>query len=497
MTDELAAAVGTDDPDDHAEDQSEGRHDVRVARNAAVLAIAEVVGKAGSLVYTVLAARALTTSDYGAFAYAVSLSLILASVAAWGFDEYVIQRASRDRGSLHGLISAALTGKMLLAFPLFAGVGFLVAGGRPSGDAVLAMVLVFGAAVADLVSDTGRAAATVRERLTGVSVALVVNRVITAGLAVAALVAGGGLVTISVAYLVGSLSGMVATVVVVHRLGVPLRLTPRVGPSLQLGRSAWAIGVTTVLGLILFRIDAVILEALQGDAEVATYTVAYRLVETVLFVSWSIGRATLPVLAKDEDPVRIRRIIEGALGALSVVYVPFAVVAIFAAEPSITLIFGSQYGELSAQVLQLLAVAPLAFAVSYVLNQVLIARAAFVTLLWISLGTTVLNIVLNLVLIPVWRSRGAGVATVISYAAAGLTTWLVLRRRGLHINPFAGWGPSVVGGAALAVVMVVLTLPVLVEILIGGVAFVAVWWVTARRWTPDQVDLVRRMLPTP
>ena len=77
----------------------------RPARNAAVLAQAEIVGKVGTLAYTVIAARALTTDDYGAFAYAVSVSLLLATLPTWGFDDLVVQRGAADLRRLDGLVA--------------------------------------------------------------------------------------------------------------------------------------------------------------------------------------------------------------------------------------------------------------------------------------------------------------------------------------------------------------------------------------------------------
>lgn len=476
---------------------SAGDDTLRTARNAALLAVAEVVGKAGSLVYVVLAARALGRDEFGAFSYAVALSLLLSSVAAWGFDEFLIQRASSDPERRESLARTAVTGKLLLALPTFGLVGVLVSSGRPSAAATTTLVLVFVAAVADLLSDTARAVATVHERLGGVSVALVVNRVLTAGVAVVAIVLGGGLVTIASAYLVGSLSGLAVSAVVVGRLGTRLVPGGSVADVLAVGRSAWAIGITTVFGLVLFRIDTVLLEAITNDEEVARYTVAYRLVETVLFVSWSVGRAVLPVLARDRDPLRSRQVVEGASGAIAAVYVPFALVALFAARPTIALLFGPQYGDTAVASLQLLAPAPLLFAFGYVLDRVLMARGAFRTSMVVVVGAAALNVLLNVVWIPTHGARGAAVATGVSYGVQGLVTLLVLRGRGTVVNPLRQWVVPVVAGVPMAGVFLGLgdRLHVVVAVAIAGLVYAVGWGALAARLAPTQAELVRGLVP--
>lgn len=466
----------------------------RTARNAAVLSVAEVVGKAGSLVYTILAARALEPDGYGAFAFAVAASLIVSSLAAWGFDELMMQRASTDPERLEDLAGQAVASKLLVGIPMFVLVGLVLLPSRPDAAAGTALLLVFAAALLDLLSDSGRATATVRERLTGVSVALVVNRIVTAGLAVAALLAGGGLVAISAAYLVGSAGGAAMTFVVVRRLGVRLRPRGRPRDAGRMLRGSWALGLSTVLGLILFRADAVILEAVRGDAAVGRYTVAYRLVENVLFVAWSVGRAAFPMLATAEGAGQVQRVLRRASGAVASVYAPFVIVALLRAGPVLELLFGDAYGDVAARSLQVLAATPLVFAVGYLLGQVLIARGDFVSALWVFGGAAAVNVAANLVMIPMFGEVGAATTTVLSYAAEAVFAWFVVRRRVGPTNPLASWSPALLGGVVMAGALLVLRAPLLVELALATAAYGLVWWAVARRRTPEQTDQVRRLV---
>lgn len=465
----------------------------RPARNAAVLAAAEIVGKVGTLAYTVIAARALTTDAYGVFAYAVSVSLLLATLPTWGFDELVVQRSAADLRRLDGLVARALTGKLAVAVPLFAVAGALIAIDRP--DVRTTLFLVLGAAFLDVLSDTGRAAATASQRLTGVSVALTVNRLLTAGLALVALSAGTALVGLATAYLVGSVLGLIVTVVAVRRIGIRFGPLGPVSGAWELARRSWAIGLASVLGVTLFKVDAVLIEVFHGDAAVGRYTVAYRLVETVMFLSWSVAEATFPTMSEDTSPPRLRRLAEEAIGAIGVLYLPFIAIAVLEGGPVLDLLFGAPYGTASRVSLAILAVTPFVYSVGYVGGYVLLAverpgrRLASIAVV------TALNIGANLVLIPRLAEAGAAWATTASYLAEGILVLAILRPLVGTIRPWADLTSPLAGTLALAAVLLALDLPVLAELAIGGAVFAVVWTAVASRWQPDQLALVRSLAP--
>ncbi len=466
----------------------------RTARNAIVLSAAEVIGKAGSLVYTILAARALSPAGYGAFAYAVAMSLIIASVAAWGFDELLMQRASREPERLQEVTSQSISSKLTVGIPIYLVATLVLAPVRPSAEASISLMLVFAAAMFDLLSDTGRAAATVRERLTGVSVTLVVNRIVTAGLAVAALALGGGLVAISAAYLVGSASGMIGTTFVLRGLGLSLR--PQGHPRAVAGlvRRSGALGLTTILGLLLFRIDTVLLGAIRGDDAVGRYSVAYRMIENTLFVAWSVGRASFPMLAQATSAAAVQRVLRRGSGLLATVYVPFGCVAALRADAVIRLLFGSDYGAAATASLQILAFTPLAFGVAYMLGQVLIARGDFTAALWVFGGAAAVNVIANLLLIPSLGERGAALTTIASYAFEAVLAWWLVRRRIGPTSPLAAWSPAVVGGVVMTPVLLLVRVNLAVDIAAAGAVYAVAWWALARIVTPEQTDQVRRIV---
>lgn len=472
-----------------------GSATLRTARNAAALTVAELVGKAFTFAYTVVAARVLGPTEFGDFAYALAISLLVVVVPKWGFNQDVIRRASRRQDELEDRLGASLVWTLALGVVTFTVTGLVTVGSR-DGAAAVVLVLMLAATMLDAVSDRLRAGAAALERQQETAVALIANRIVTGIGIVALLLAGAGVVGMGAGYLAGSMLDVVLTVLVVRRIGIHPRL--RVGRH-ALGaavRGSWVLGLSGVAAMLLFRVDQVIVDALLGSAALAAYVVAYRLVETVLFLSWSVARAVFPLLSNAPEPWRLRRGFARGTGVMAVAYVPFAVVALAEPAASIAAIFGTQYAPAAAPVLQWLAPAPLLFGVAFLGSHVLMAQGRDGWALTSNSVATVANVGLNLALIPRFGIAAAAAVTSLTLAVRVAITVAAsgLPRVGRELVG-AVWAP-VVGGAALALVLVLLDLDVLVELVTGGAVYVLVWGVLARWQSPEEVAVLRRLLPT-
>src|SRR4051794_15255194 len=115
----------------------------RTAGNVAAVATAQIVGKALSLAWIVVAARVLPQRDYGEFSFVFSLALILSAVAEWGFDPVLVRLASRRPADLDRHYTEAVVAQAVVGLLLFGAVLAAVMPGRPTGHDRLAMALVF------------------------------------------------------------------------------------------------------------------------------------------------------------------------------------------------------------------------------------------------------------------------------------------------------------------------------------------------------------------
>lgn len=467
------------------------------ARGAAIRGVAEVASKAATLVWTIAAARGLPPNDFGVVSFGLAAMLLMSAFPAWGFDEGLMRRGAARPEQLDRTYSSVQWWKTALAVPTLVITGTLVLPGQTDASARWVIVLMLLAVLPELWSKSVRAASSARQRPTEASQALVLQRLVTAALIVAALGAGLGMMGVAAAFLAGTLAGAVAHEVAVRRIGV----RPGLGPPrrVDLGRAVrgtWLIGLNGLMMMTIVRVDTVMLEAMQGMESVAVYTLAYRLLETVLFVAYAVNQAVFPVLSATQDPVRWRKGYERSLSVGAFVYLPFAAVCVIESGQVVAVLFGDRYSADAGEVLVWLAPSAVLFAIGFFASTLLMAVQRPRSMVVASAAACVVNVLLNLLLIPGLSGVGAALATTIAYAVQALVMVVAIRRIGVTPRLWRPLAPALVASVVLVGVLWLLPWPVLLELTGGGVVYLATWVLASSRLDPMQrqvlLDVLRR-----
>jgi PST family polysaccharide transporter len=192
-----------------------------------------------------------------------------------------------------------------------------------------------------------------------------------------------------------------------------------------LGQS-WMLMLSGALTLIYLKIDQVMLGEMSGREEVGIYSTAVRISEIWYFVPMAISMSVFPALIRSRDMGReiYEKRLQQLYDFLVWLALCVALVMTFLASPIVRLLFGEAYAGggpiLAIHVWAGIFVFMKSALARWLLNEGLL-RFLFLSN---SIGAVV-NIVLNLFLIPKYGGVGAAIATVISYAAAGyLATFL-------------------------------------------------------------------------
>jgi O-antigen/teichoic acid export membrane protein len=184
-----------------------------------------------------------------------------------------------------------------------------------------------------------------------------------------------------------------------------------------------------VLGLLHFRLDAVLLSLLRSPEDVGVYTVAYRFLEQSLVLPGVFMAAVFPLLAAAVRGGDAADIVRKAASFLLLIGLALALALVVLADPLVALVAGDGF-EAAAVPLRILAPALVFTFVNAVFASLLIALNRQRALILVSLGGLTLNVLANLYAIPRFGYTGAAVTTVLS-EAAGLCAVFVLARRAL------------------------------------------------------------------
>jgi len=163
-----------------------------------------------------------------------------------------------------------------------------------------------------------------------------------------------------------------------------------------------------------FRTDGVLLERMLGDRgahEAGIYATAFRLLDAMSILGFLFAGLLMPIFS---------RMIENKENIKPLFELGYTLMLIFSAAAGITIIFyrleimqllyitGDSY---SANILGLLMVSFICISITYIYGSLITANGNIKKLNYISLAGFVLNIILNISLIPTYKALGSSIAT--------------------------------------------------------------------------------------
>lgn len=259
-----------------------------------------------------------------------------------------------------------------------------------------------------------------------------------------------------------------------------------VKPAFTLAWPAWRemlvaaspLSALLVLNAIHFRIDLILLYILRSAPEAGLYGVAYRLLDSLLFLPAMFSGLLLPRLTaawQSRAYATVREYLTQGLKLMLWLAVFVSMSLFYLAEPILALVSG-QASTAATPLLRLLAISLLPLFIGNVCGFVLVASHQQKTLLRVALITTTINIALNLLLIPSFGATAAAVATLCTEALAATMVFVVTCR--LTALPLGArfLGRLTLAAAALLALYYYLpaTWALFVTLSVGGVLYVAV-----------------------
>ena len=467
----------------------------RAAKNTAVRAVAEVVGKLATFVLFAVLARAVGEGGVGVYVLALAFLQIALIPVGMGTDPYFLRQVARDRSALRRLFFDVLGLKLTLAGPVI-GLAILLASliGYDARTRETIYVLAIGL-VLDLVGKTFNSVFNATERGELLGTSLVVQRIVSAGLGLIALAAGYGVVAVAATYSIASAVGVATSALLLHRtIGFP---SPTLAPGRwrELAVVSSPFAVQDVFNVLLFKLDAVLLSLLATGAAVGRYGAAYRLLEATLFVTWALNGAFAAMyayLGHDTEPT-VRAVFQRSVKVALVLLVPAAVAMGVLAEPVMRVAFGDDFAN-GADALRLLAPVVVMLCLATLCASLIVSRRSPAVTVRITASVVVLNVALNLVLSPGLEDRGAALAMLVTEVVYVAVAIRVAAREvgGLHWRSMLA-APLAAGAAMTAAMLPLQGIPVL-SLLAGIAAYLVVFVLLERRISPGDLDFVREML---
>jgi O-antigen/teichoic acid export membrane protein len=421
----------------------------RVAKGSGIVFAGQVAGKLVGVCLQAVLSRGLGKMLYGTYTLAFSIMQILRQVGAMGLHGGVVRfsaeaqaknKRARVKGTLLASLGIGAVASLVLAAGLYGASDWLAS--TAFQDAGLGPVLrAFAIACPFYVMTflSSRAARGLQVMLADVAVGTVAQPLVNLLLVSGAFLLGYGLDGAVTAF-VGSavVSGLLGLYVLMRIAPVLLDGTLSASYNIR-GLLAYSLPVmgVTVTALLVDQADRVMLGLLASSTDVGLYNVAALLATQVRFMLTSISATFTPLISdlyhtdRREELHQLLRITTRWIVTLSM---PLALV--LALFPDLLLwIFGTEF-RAGAPVVLVLAIGSFLNAGVGTIGLMLQMSDHERLVLLDNIAMAVLNIALNLWLIPLYGPVGAALATALSITAINAVQYVQLRYL-LGMTPFS------------------------------------------------------------
>jgi O-antigen/teichoic acid export membrane protein len=422
----------------------------------------------------VVVARVLGPGAYGDLTASVAYLFIPTIVADAGFSAVVLTKIATSPARTREIMGAALPFRAVVAVAAVAS-SVAVAQFLPFTDRARFAVTV-GAigAVASIMTLSLVPVFQARLAMHLPVIATLAGRVITVVLTAAVLAAGFGFGAVVLASVFGLFATFVLHAIFVAKLE-RFELTVDFAFWRAMLRSSFVLGAALTIIQIYFRIDTLLLALLRPAREVGFYGAAYKFVELAVVVAGAAGTSLFPVLARfvATQDARLPGALQKSFDVLLAAAVPFAITGVVLAPDVVRWTAGPEFED-AATALRLLAPSVVATFLQAPFTRVLIALEAYRTLLYITIGILVPNVVANLVVIPMYGFEGAAAVLLVSEMTAVLMVVIAVGCR-TSFWPQMRYAPLIAGAAgAMTLLLVLPGLPALAGAALATAGYTAV-----------------------
>ncbi|MDZ7798474.1 MAG: flippase [Patescibacteria group bacterium] len=240
----------------------------------------------------------------------------------------------------------------------------------------------------------------------------------------------------------------------------------------ELLKKSWPFALSAMFIMIYYYMDSVMLGFMGQDKEVGWYNAAYRPIMFLIMVSGLISTAFFPAISKlyKQSINRLENLIYKFSKTIFIISIPMAIGGVLVGHDLIILLFGAEYTK-SILAFQILIWTASIIYISSIFGPTLQAcDQQKKHLFGVGLGA-LMNIILNIILIPLFSLYGAAIATLSAEIAVVIYMHINLRKIISYKISKNLWRPILSSLAMAIFLLLVNNLYVIIQILLGSLIY--------------------------
>ncbi len=365
--------------------------------------------------FLIYLARYLGEVDFGKYCFATSLTTLFSIIIGLGINNLMIRELARHRELIEEYVSNAIILKLILSVAGFLLFFFAAKIFNFSGETFVLLCLFYVYTVINSLAQVFRSAFQGFERMEFEALIAATDQSILLIFIAIIISERMGLIEIGSAYILVGLINLALGYYIVEKYIHKLKLSIDILMWRRLISESIPFGLNSLFALLFFKIDTLMLSFFQGDAAVGIYNAAYTPLLSLGIIPSILITALFPVMsryfASSNNNLEILTL--SASRYLAIIGFPMAIGCLVLADGFVNLLYNGQYVE-SVLAFEILAIfIPIRW-INVVAGN-LLTSADLQSARTISVGiSSLLNIILNLIMIPRFSYVGASIATVIS-----------------------------------------------------------------------------------
>ena len=387
-----------------------------IFKNTFWLGVASGVNKFLKFILFIYIARILGATEYGKFTFALAFVGLFTIFSDFGLSQITTREFTREKEK-EKEFPAILSLKILLSLGVLVLVllGSLFITPDPLIQKViwiLAICILVGS-FSEIIFAFFRA----RQKMEYESFARILESLIVLGAGLFILFYFPSVVNLSYSYLFGAFIALVFILALSQLKIQRLSLIWNFSVWRRFLLMSWPLALVGVLATIHNQIDSVMMGYLGQITQTGWYNAAYRIIAVTLLPLGLVSTSFFPVLSKafKESKEKLQKVWNYYMEIIIFLAVPLMIGGIILAPGIIDFVYDQTYfpSVLAFQILMIMAVIIFLYTPLY---NLLIVSDQQKKIFWAVLSGAIINIILNLILIPKYSLYGAAFATVITHS---------------------------------------------------------------------------------
>ena len=418
--------------------------------------IFRIAGMLASIFTLSITVRHLGGTSYGQLTAAILFISLWTSLTELGIGAVIVRRVTGAGADLGHLVRLNTGLSLVYCIPLTAaaiGSGVVIYSLQDTPQVVQLIPIIAIGLTLTTISSCLNPVFLATVRFTSVAVSDVLGRVLSLALTLVLVRADADLLWFAVVQLVPPVIVLVVQGIAASRL-IDWRPIFDLHESWDLVKESLPQTGVLIIGVLYWRLDGVLLSLVGTSESTATYYVAYTFAFTLTVVTTFFGSSTLSTMTRlfAEDARAFAAFIKRSVESMLFVGLPIAVVGTILATPIIRALSSEELTDRAGLTLALLFIAVGITFINSVSSQALFASHQQVFLLRLNVISLVINIGLNLVLIPSMGAAGAATALIVTELIGLVVTTVRLSQLSDYRTPWRFLGRLSVPVVAAGVV---------------------------------------------